>query len=99
MSARAPDRSAAVRRRILFSGRVQGVGFRFTTERIAAGFAVTGYVRNLSDGRVELLAEGEESTVEKFQQAIELSMSDHISGADVATSTATDEFTSFRIAQ
>lgn len=98
MSARSRDRSAAVRKRIVFSGRVQGVGFRFTTERIAAGFAVTGYVRNLSDGRVELLAEGEESTIEKFQQAVELSMGDHITGADVTTSTATDEFTSFRIA-
>ncbi len=98
MSARSQDRTAAVRRTIFFSGRVQGVGFRFTTERIAADFAVTGYVRNLSDGRVELVAEGEESTVEKFQHAIERNMGDHITGADVATGTATDEFTSFRVA-
>ena len=98
MSARSQDQSVAVRKRILFSGRVQGVGFRFTTERIAADFAVTGYVRNLSDGQVELVAEGEESTVEKFQHAIERSMDTHITGADVATSTATNEFTSFRIA-
>ncbi len=98
MSARSQDRSAAVRKRILFSGRVQGVGFRFTAERMAADFAVTGYVRNLPDGRVELVAEGEESTVGEFQHAIERSMGDHITGADVDTSTATDEFTSFRIA-
>ncbi len=43
---------------IHFTGRVQGVGFRASTEHIAAGFAVTGYVRNLTDGRVELVAEG-----------------------------------------
>ena len=42
----------------LFSGRVQGVGFRFTVCRIAERFAVTGYVRNLGDGDVELVAEG-----------------------------------------
>ena len=48
-----------VRRRVYFSGRVQGVGFRFTCQSLARGFEVAGYVRNLPDGRVELVAEGE----------------------------------------
>ena len=45
-------------RRIIFHGRVQGVGFRYTTHRIARGFPVTGFVRNLTDGTVELVACG-----------------------------------------
>ena len=49
---------AKERRRILYSGRVQGVGFRFTARRLASRFAVEGFVRNLDDGRVELVAEG-----------------------------------------
>lgn len=40
---------------VYYSGRVQGVGFRYTTKQLAAGFDVTGWVRNLPDGRVELL--------------------------------------------
>ena len=44
---------------ILYEGRVQGVGFRYTTKSVANGFEVTGTVRNLTDGRVELVAEGE----------------------------------------
>ena len=43
-----------IARKVLYSGRVQGVGFRYTTKRLAAGFDVIGTVRNLEDGRVEL---------------------------------------------
>jgi acylphosphatase len=50
----------------LFEGRVQGVGFRFTTMSVASGFKVTGFVRNLPDGDVELVAEGEEAEVSAF---------------------------------
>ncbi|MDG2128819.1 MAG: acylphosphatase [Fuerstiella sp.] len=49
-----------VTKRILVTGNVQGVGFRWTTNRIAAGHPVTGFVRNLSDGRVELVVSGNE---------------------------------------
>jgi acylphosphatase len=55
---------AVARVRVVFSGRVQGVGFRYTARRAAAGFAVTGWVRNLPDGTVELEAEGERAEVE-----------------------------------
>ncbi|MHC4819212.1 MAG: acylphosphatase, partial [Planctomycetota bacterium] len=47
------------RRTILYTGTVQGVGFRWTTERVLADASVTGYVRNLADGRVELVIEGD----------------------------------------
>ena len=55
-----------IRRRVHFSGRVQGVGFRYTCQSIARGFDVGGYVRNLPDGRVEPLAEGEPGELDNF---------------------------------
>lgn len=55
---------------VFYSGRVQGVGFRYTVKEVATGFEVTGLVRNLLDGRVELVAEGVRSELEAFQQAI-----------------------------
>lgn len=58
------------RMHIFYSGKVQGVGFRYTTKNVALGFEVTGEVRNLPDGRVELLAEGVRDELEAFQKAI-----------------------------
>lgn len=58
---------------VIFRGYVQGVGFRYTTERISRKFCVTGYVRNLMDGSVELAAEGEEKELQAFLQAIRTS--------------------------
>jgi len=59
-----------MRMMVLYSGRVQGVGFRYTTRSVAAGFDVCGTVCNLPDGRVELLAEGERAELEAFREAI-----------------------------
>ena len=61
---------ASRRLHAFFSGRVQGVGFRYTAERIAEDFPITGFVRNLPDGRVELLVEGDEVDLEGFIQKI-----------------------------
>jgi len=58
--------SAAVEKAALYSGRVQGVGFRFSVKQIATGFDVVGWVRNLPDGRVELQVRGEPGEVEEF---------------------------------
>ena len=55
---------------VLFIGRVQGVGFRFTCRSLAMGFSVTGYVENLEDGRVKLVVEGEPRETEEFLRAI-----------------------------
>ncbi len=53
-------------KKLVFSGRVQGVGFRFTTNEIAATYGVVGWVKNLSDGRVELVAGGTLAEVDRF---------------------------------
>ena len=58
------------RMQIFYSGRVQGVGFRYTAKTVAAGFEITGIVRNLPDGRVELIAEGAREELEAFRDAI-----------------------------
>jgi acylphosphatase len=83
---------------VLYTGRVQGVGFRYTVREIACGYDVTGYVRNLADGRVELIAEGIEDEVRAFVQAIRVSqLGSHIRNADVNWSAATEEFRGFDI--
>ena len=56
-----------VARKFTISGRVQGVGFRFFTQRVAARHQVLGYVRNLENGRVEAFAEGDARAVEEFK--------------------------------
>lgn len=57
-------------RQIIYEGRVQGVGFRYSVRQIAKGFSVTGFVRNLADGRVELQAAGDDEEVRTFVDAI-----------------------------
>jgi acylphosphatase len=59
-----------VRLHVFYSGNVQGVGFRYTAKSLARGFEVTGLVRNLLDGRVELIAEGGRDELSAFRQAI-----------------------------
>ncbi|MEO8426974.1 MAG: acylphosphatase [Verrucomicrobiota bacterium] len=56
---------------VFYAGRVQGVGFRYTVKSLVTGFEVTGTIRNLSDGRVELIAEGAKEELEAFQQGIQ----------------------------
>ncbi|HKI35881.1 MAG TPA: acylphosphatase [Gemmataceae bacterium] len=60
----------AICKRVVYSGRVQGVGFRYTAQHLAAGHAVAGHVRNLPDGDVELVIEGEADEVERFLAAV-----------------------------
>lgn len=73
---------AIERRRTCYRGRVQGVGFRLTTRNLAAGFVVSGFVRNLDDGRVEVVAEGERAELDRFQTAIAEEFGDQIHGVE-----------------
>lgn len=74
-----------VRRRVVFSGRVQGVCFRMISQELSRGHAVVGYVRNLPDGTVELEAEGATGEVDRFLHAVQTHFAGNI--ADVATNT------------
>jgi acylphosphatase len=71
------------RRRVYYSGSVQGVGFRATCRWLARGFEVAGYVRNISDGRVELVAEGEAVEIDRFLRAVEDEMGEYIRDIEV----------------
>ena len=83
---------------VFYSGRVQGVGFRATARSVAMGFEVTGVVRNLPDGRVELVAEGERGELEAFQRAIRDSGLDGlIAHEQTQWAEATNEFRGFAI--
>ena len=81
-----------------YSGTVQGVGFRFTAESIANDLGVYGWVKNLRDGRVEIVAEAEEGELKDFLSRIEQSFSHYIRDADVKWQEPTGEFNEFRIA-
>jgi acylphosphatase len=63
-------------KRVLYAGQVQGVGFRYTAQRLARRFAVAGYVRNLPSGDVELVAEGAPDEVNAFLEAVAQRMAD-----------------------
>lgn len=54
----------------MYEGNVQGVGFRYATKSLSGGFELTGTVKNLKDGRVELVAEGQKDELKSFIQAI-----------------------------
>ncbi len=81
----------------IYSGNVQGVGFRFTTLRIAANYKVTGTVKNLSDGKVEVIAEGLKAEVEMFLDELNDRMSGHIRNTKQHSSPGTGQYSSFNI--
>ncbi len=68
---------------VLYSGRVQGVGFRYTVQHLAERFPVAGYVRNLPSGQVELVAEGPVDQVELFLAAVADRMAEYIDASAV----------------
>jgi len=85
------------RRVALFSGNVQGVGFRYTTRSIAANYKVFGVVCNLSDGRVQLCVEGKTSELDHFIADLAERMASHIQDMTIDVRPGTGEFTCFEI--
>jgi acylphosphatase len=74
---------AKICKRVTYSGQVQGVGFRYAARQVASGFPVAGFVRNLRDGDVEIVAEGDAAAVEAFLAAIMQRMQGYITGTEV----------------
>ena len=88
------------RRRMIihYSGRVQGVGFRYTARTVATGFEITGTVRNLPDGRVELIAEGTRPELEAYQSALrDAGLAGFIRDEQLTWSGAENQFRGFEI--
>jgi acylphosphatase len=86
-----------IRRQVLFYGRVQGVGFRYTTASIARRYPVVGFVRNLPDGSVELVAEAEPSVFDRFLQEIAAEFAGKIRERVIGEVAGNESFTSFEI--
>jgi acylphosphatase len=85
------------RRHVHYGGRVQGVGFRYTVKNIAMRHDISGYVRNLPDGRVELVVEGPEAEIEQLLSAVNDRMSGFIRDVQITDVPATGEFSHFHI--
>ena len=85
------------RREVYYSGRVQGVGFRFTVRALAGRFAVAGFVRNLPDGGVHLAVEGSAGEIDRFLEAIQAEMRHYIAATQQTVSPATGRFNAFEI--
>lgn len=87
----------SVRKEVFFAGRVQGVGFRYTTCRIAERFDVSGTVRNLADGRVLLVVEGRGGEVDRFIDSITNRMREFITSVEKTEQPATHQFQGFSV--
>ena len=88
-----------VRIRVFAGGRVQGVAYRFFAKKYAARLGLTGWVRNLDDGRVEVLAEGPAGSIESFLGRLREGPSlARVDSLDVRREPSTGEFADFRIA-
>ena len=85
------------RRTYTFSGNVQGVGFHYTAQHLARSHPVAGYVRNLPDGDVEMVAEGEAKDLDALAQAIARQMEGFIRDTNVSTAPATGQLSGFAI--
>lgn len=84
-------------RQVYYSGKVQGVGFRDTAVAISRKYTVTGWVKNLPDGRVQLVAEGPTEAVEDFLKAIRTRWKDNIEKEQVTPQPASGKYKTFSV--
>jgi len=82
---------------ILFSGRVQGVGFRYTTERVASALPVRGFVRNLYDRRVEVIVTGSPISIQQLIDGLLERFGSGITGIDRQIIDAPEDFQDFEV--
>ena len=91
------DSSPSIQQRVVFFGRVQGVGFRYTTSSIAKRHPVVGYVKNLPDGAVELVVDAEPEIINQFLADIEAAFLGNIRQRNVASMPREEQFLKFEI--
>ncbi len=89
--------SSLQRRELLYTGNVQGVGFRYTARRIAQGYRVAGFVRNLRDGRVQIAVEGQAEEIDAFLSDLLARMGQYIRDVTDDQMRPTGEFSGFEI--
>ena len=82
---------------VYYSGRVQGVGFRYSVCRLSGRFKVNGFVRNLTDGRVQVIAEGQADELDEFLRTIEGEMAGYIKTRELDQQEPTGEFSDFAL--
>lgn len=82
---------------VYYSGSVQGVGFRFTAERLAVSLGLKGWAKNLEDGRVEVVVEGRQASLKEFLRKVNDIFKEYIKDTDIDWGEATDEFDAFDI--
>jgi acylphosphatase len=85
-------------RMVYYSGKVQGVGFRATTVAIAQDYPLTGWVKNLKDGRVQLLVEGPADAVDDFLQAVRMRWKRNIDKEQSEKQTVSGKYDKFTVA-
>ena len=86
-----------VAKQIIFLGRVQGVGFRFTAHRIANRHQLTGFVRNLHDGSVEMLAQGPAQDIDDCIAEVKQTFAGYIREAKITELPPNPQYTDFKI--
>jgi acylphosphatase len=86
-----------IAKHIVFSGRVQGVGFRFAALNVANRYGLTGYVRNMPDGDVEMLVQGPAEMIDNCIRDLQDSFVGTISHIDIEDATPDPKLTDFRI--
>ena len=86
-----------IQNEVHYTGRVQGVGFRFTTQRVAGRHSIAGFVENLPDGRVRVIVQGTEAAVRDFLSDVESTMSDCIREVDLQNQPVSARFGAFEI--
>lgn len=91
------DSNLPERREVLYSGRVQGVGFRYVARNIAARHLVAGFVHNLADGRVQLVVEGTKDAIDDYLDELRAELKQNIQSEEASTSPAQNDFIDFSI--
>ena len=86
-----------IAKHVIFIGRVQGVGFRYTAFRIALRHELTGFVRNLPDGSVEMLAQGDPVDIAECLRDIDETFSGYIRETKIQNTTTTEKYDAFNI--